>query len=88
MRARINVLSELHDDWASHVERWRELNHALSRASRWSTRANRPTMNTCCTKRSSAHGRFEGLPTADSRQSFTERIKSVHDQGAGAKRRC
>ncbi len=57
VRARINVLSELPDEWATHASRWRELNSS-HRKSIGAISARPRTTNISCIKRYWARGRW------------------------------
>ena len=59
VRARINVLSEMPEDWWAGVERWSRLNEPHRKARPTTTRRSpTPTRNTSSTRRSSAPGRW------------------------------
>ena len=85
VRARINVLSEMPEDWWAAVERWSRLNEPLRKAPGPTTtsRSPTPTRNTSSTRRSSAPGRSS--PTGPrNTPTFVKRIqdymlKALHE---------
>ena len=84
VRARINVLSEMPEDWWAAVERWSRLNepHRKAKADD-DQRSPTPTRSTCSTRRSSAPGRSSRIGPRNTRSSSKRiqdyMLKALHE---------